>query len=60
VLALREAEAKFIDMLIEGIRSGTLHGLDLWRRLHEGGELPEEVKNWASAEPKPLQIEESE
>jgi DNA-binding PadR family transcriptional regulator len=60
VLALREAEAKFVDMLIEGIRSGTLHGLDLWRRLHEGGELPAEVAEWASREPKLREIGEIE
>jgi DNA-binding PadR family transcriptional regulator len=49
VLALREAEAKFVDMLIEGIRNGSLDGLAVWQRAHETGELPGEA-DWTRAQ----------
>jgi DNA-binding PadR family transcriptional regulator len=39
-LALREAELRFVEQLIEQIRDGTLDGVDGWRRYHETGELP--------------------
>jgi DNA-binding PadR family transcriptional regulator len=49
VLALREAEARFVDRLIEQINDGTLDGVDLWRRAHETGELPS-AEDWERAE----------
>lgn len=42
VLALREAEARFVDNLIVKISDGSLDGVEVWRRAHEGGELPSE------------------
>jgi DNA-binding PadR family transcriptional regulator len=56
VLALREAEAKFVDMLIEGIRNGTLDGLAIWRRAHDTGELPGE-EDWTRAQATVREIE---
>jgi DNA-binding PadR family transcriptional regulator len=47
-LALREAEARFVDRLIEQISDGTLEGIDVWRHAHETGELPSE-QDWARA-----------
>ena len=48
VLALRQAEAAFIDKLIRTINDGTLDGVDVWRRAHESGELPSE-DDWKRA-----------
>jgi DNA-binding PadR family transcriptional regulator len=48
VLALREAEARFVDNLLEKINDGTLDGVDVWRRAHETGELPTE-EDWRRA-----------
>jgi DNA-binding PadR family transcriptional regulator len=48
VLALREAEARFVDNLIEKMGDGSLGGVDVWRRAHEGGELPSE-EDWRRA-----------
>ncbi len=48
VLALREAEARFVDKLIEKIADGSLDGVDVWRRAHETGELPSE-DDWRRA-----------
>ncbi|MFL6141629.1 MAG: PadR family transcriptional regulator [Labedaea sp.] len=49
VLALREAEAKFIDRLIAAIQDGTLDGLSVWRQAHETGELPT-AADWERAQ----------
>jgi DNA-binding PadR family transcriptional regulator len=48
VLALREAEARFVDKLIEKIADGSLDGVEVWRRAHETGELPSE-EDWRRA-----------
>ncbi|MGH3759500.1 PadR family transcriptional regulator [Actinophytocola sp.] len=48
VRALRRAEREFVRDLAEKIRNGTLEGVDLWRRAHEGGELPSE-EDWMRA-----------
>jgi DNA-binding PadR family transcriptional regulator len=48
VLALREAEVRFVDRLIEQINDGSLDGVDVWRRAHDTGELPTE-EDWARA-----------
>jgi len=56
VLALREAEARFVDGLLEKIKDGTLDGVDVWRRAHEStGELPtaEDWKRAVTSSPKP-------
>lgn len=49
VLVLREAEAKFVDRLINRIGDGTLDGVDIWRRAHESGDLPT-VEDWDRAQ----------
>lgn len=48
-LALRRTELDFVDRLISSIESGTLEGVDVWRRAHETGELPSE-SDWKQAE----------
>jgi DNA-binding PadR family transcriptional regulator len=48
LLRLREAELRFVDELIEKIDTGTLDSLDVWRKAHEGGELPTE-QDWKRA-----------
>jgi DNA-binding PadR family transcriptional regulator len=37
VLTLRKAELEFVETLVEKIKNGTLDGVDVWRRAHEGG-----------------------
>jgi DNA-binding PadR family transcriptional regulator len=39
-LALRQAEADWVQGLLKEIADGTLPGLDAWRRFHETGEFP--------------------
>jgi DNA-binding PadR family transcriptional regulator len=56
VLALREAEANFIDRLIAAIQDGTLDGLPVWRRAHETGDLPT-AADWARAQTKLGEVE---
>jgi DNA-binding PadR family transcriptional regulator len=56
VLALREAEANFIDRLIAAIQDGTLDGLPVWRRAHETGDLPT-AADWARAQTKSGEVE---
>ena len=48
LLQLREAEARFVDRLITKINDGTLDGVEVWRRAHEGGDLPTE-EDWKRA-----------
>jgi DNA-binding PadR family transcriptional regulator len=45
---LRRAERDFVHDLAEKIRNGTLEGVDVWRRAHEGGDLPSE-EDWTRA-----------
>jgi DNA-binding PadR family transcriptional regulator len=49
VLALRQAEAAFIDRLISKINDGSLDGVEVWRRAHETGELPS-AADWEQAQ----------
>jgi DNA-binding PadR family transcriptional regulator len=51
--ALRRAERDFVRNLAEKLRDGTLEGIDIWRRAHEGGDLPSE-DDWARAVGRPL------
>ena len=46
--ALKRAEREFVVDLIDKIKKGTLDGVDVWRRAHEGGELPSE-EDWKRA-----------
>ncbi len=46
--ALRRAEREFVADLIDKIRKSTLDGVDVWRRAHEGGDLPSE-EDWKRA-----------
>jgi DNA-binding PadR family transcriptional regulator len=48
---IRRAELAFVDRLVAGIRDGSLEGVDVWRRVHETGELPTE-QDWKEAEVK--------
>jgi DNA-binding PadR family transcriptional regulator len=41
-LALGRAEAQWVRDVLDEIEAGTLSGLDLWRRAHETGQLPDE------------------
>jgi DNA-binding PadR family transcriptional regulator len=45
---LRRAERDFVRDLAEKLRAGTLEGVDVWRRAHEGGDLPSE-EDWTRA-----------
>ena len=47
-MTLREAELRFVDRLLRQIEDGSLDGLDVWRRAHRTGELPNE-QDWARA-----------
>lgn len=48
VQALRRAELAFIERVLKGIQDGTMSKVDLWRRAHEGGELPT-AEDWGRA-----------
>lgn len=48
VNALRKAELRFVDELIEKIKDGSLDGVDVWRHAHDGGGLPAE-SDWDEA-----------
>ncbi|MFG3012762.1 PadR family transcriptional regulator [Streptomyces cinerochromogenes] len=41
-LHMLQAQAAWVRGFLEEIREGTLPGVDLWRRYHDTGELPEE------------------
>jgi DNA-binding PadR family transcriptional regulator len=41
-LAMRRAEAQWVREVLREIEGGTLSGVDLWRRAHETGQLPDE------------------
>jgi DNA-binding PadR family transcriptional regulator len=43
-LAMRVAQAGWLRGLIGEIVDGTLGGVDIWRRMHETGEMPAELK----------------
>jgi DNA-binding PadR family transcriptional regulator len=59
LLQLREAESRFVDNLIKKINDGTLDGVEVWRRAHEGGELPtaEDWKRAVTTAPKLRKVE---
>ncbi|GAA4570179.1 PadR family transcriptional regulator [Planotetraspora kaengkrachanensis] len=42
-LAMREAEAAWVRSLLGELTSGSLPELELWRRFHETGQVPQEV-----------------
>ncbi|HEY7597243.1 MAG TPA: PadR family transcriptional regulator [Actinophytocola sp.] len=46
--ALRRAERDFVRELIDKLKNGSLEGLEVWQRAHEGGDLPSEA-DWARA-----------
>jgi DNA-binding PadR family transcriptional regulator len=43
-LAMRQAEAGWVRNLLGEIIHGTLGGMEIWRRIHETGEMPAEMK----------------
>ncbi|MER6026782.1 PadR family transcriptional regulator [Streptomyces sp. NPDC001851] len=42
-LHMLRAQAEWVRGFLQEIRTGTLPGVDLWRRFHDTGELPEEL-----------------
>ena len=38
------SELRFVDNLVEDIASGTLDGLDLWKKFHTAGFNPNDVE----------------
>ncbi|MEU8242685.1 PadR family transcriptional regulator [Actinoplanes missouriensis] len=44
-LAQRESEAVFVAGLVKEIRDGSLEGVQLWRQIHETGEMPDLTKD---------------
>ena len=42
-LAMREAEVTWITALVAELRDGTMPGMAAWRRIHETGEIPEDL-----------------
>jgi len=43
-LAMRKAQADWVRGLLSEITEGTLGGMDTWRKIHETGEIPPEIK----------------
>jgi DNA-binding PadR family transcriptional regulator len=43
-LAMRRAQADWVRGLLSEITEGTLGGVDTWRKIHETGEIPPEVR----------------
>jgi len=43
-LAMRKAQADWVRGLLSAITEGTLGGMDTWRKIHETGEIPPEIK----------------
>ena len=43
-LAMRKAQADWVRGLLREITEGTLGGMDTWRKIHETGEIPPEIK----------------
>jgi DNA-binding PadR family transcriptional regulator len=43
-LAMRLAQATWVRGLVRELVEGTLEGMDIWRRIHETGEMPAEMK----------------
>ncbi|MET8993657.1 PadR family transcriptional regulator [Amycolatopsis sp. NPDC004169] len=41
-IAMTEAEARWVRGFLDELTSGTLPGIDAWRRFHETGELPDD------------------
>ncbi|GAA2877840.1 PadR family transcriptional regulator [Actinoplanes cyaneus] len=45
-LAMREAEVAWITALLDELRTGTMPGMATWRRIHETGQLPEDLSDF--------------
>jgi len=43
-LAMRKAQADWVRGLLREITEGTLGGMDTWRKIHETGEIPPEIR----------------
>jgi len=43
-LAMRRAQADWVRALLSEITEGTLGGMDAWRKIHETGEIPPELR----------------
>jgi DNA-binding PadR family transcriptional regulator len=43
-LAMRRAQADWVRALLSEITEGTLGGIDTWRKIHETGEIPPELR----------------
>lgn len=44
-LALQRAEVEWVEALLAELADGSFPGLDLWRRFHETGEIPPELRD---------------
>lgn len=44
-LAMRLAQAQWVRGLLRELVEGTMGGLDIWRRIHETGEVPQEIRD---------------
>jgi hypothetical protein len=40
---MRKAQADWVRGLLSEITEGTLGGMDIWRKIHETGEIPPEI-----------------
>jgi DNA-binding PadR family transcriptional regulator len=43
-LAMRKAQADWVRGLLSEITEGTLGGIEVWRKIHETGEIPPEIR----------------
>ena len=43
-IAMRKAQADWVRGLLREITEGTLGGMDTWRKIHETGEIPPEIR----------------
>jgi len=43
-LAMRKAQADWVRGLLREITEGTLGGIDIWRQIHETGEIPPQIR----------------
>lgn len=43
-LAMRLAQARWVRGLLKELADGTMEGMDVWRRIHETGEVPPELR----------------
>ncbi|MEU4518586.1 PadR family transcriptional regulator [Amycolatopsis sp. NPDC024027] len=47
-IAMTEAEARWVRTFLDELTSGTLPGIEAWRRWHETGELPADLEEFVA------------